>query len=169
MTQKPSKKAFPPDLPYCPAGITLEKAVTMIEAAIKRAEKMALTFTMAVCDAGGNLVALQKMDEAPLFSLEIAINKARTAVFGKIPTAEWGSHFKGPEAPLAPLWFHTGWISFPGGFPVIVDGKIIGGFACSGATWEDSVAARAGLAAVGADTGGADAFLTACGIPPAAW
>jgi len=169
MTQKASKESFPPDLPYFSPGMTLEKAVIMIDGAIKRAEKMALSFTMAVCDAGGHLVALQKMDEAPLFSLEIATNKARTAVFGKIPTAQWGGHFKGPDAPLAPLWFHTGWISFPGGFPVIVEGRIIGGFGCSGATWEDSVAARAGLAALGADTKGADAFLTACGIPPAAW
>jgi uncharacterized protein GlcG (DUF336 family) len=169
MTQNESKQSWPPDLPYFSAGMNLEKAVIMIEAAIKRAQKMTLSFTMAVCDAGGNLVALQKMDEAPLLSLEIAINKARTAVYGKVPTGEWGANFKGAEPVLSPLWFHSGWITFPGGFPVIVEGKVIGGLGCSGATWEDSLVARAGLAAIGADTKGADEFLKGCGVPPEDW
>jgi uncharacterized protein GlcG (DUF336 family) len=86
MTQKESKQSWFPDFPYFSAGMNLEKAVIMIEAAVKRAQKMALSFALAVCDGGGNLVALQKMDEAPLLSLEIAVNKARTAVFGKVPT-----------------------------------------------------------------------------------
>jgi uncharacterized protein GlcG (DUF336 family) len=70
---------------------------------------------------------------------------------------------------LSPLWFHSGWITFPGGFPIIVEGKIIGGLGCSGATWEDSLIARAGLAAVNADTAGADEFLKACGVPTEDW
>jgi uncharacterized protein GlcG (DUF336 family) len=146
--------------------MNLDMALNMIEAAKKRAQKIKLSFTMAICDSGGNLVALQKMDEAPLMSLEIAVNKARTAVFGKISTDQWGAHFKGTESVLIPLWFHSGWITFPGGFPVVVEGRIIGGFGCSGATWEDSLVVRAGLAAAGADTTAADEFLKACGILP---
>jgi len=169
MRERESKRSWPPDLPYAYSGISLDKALIMIEAAKGRARKMGLPLTMAVCDGSGNLVALQKMDDAPLLSLEIAVNKARTAVFGKIHSAQWGANFKGTEPNLVPLWFHSGWITFPGGFPVIVEGKIIGGLGCSGATWEDCLIARAGLAALGADTSAADEFLKACGIPPEDW
>lgn len=154
---------------YDYAGMSLEKALIMIEAAKEKAKKIGFNITLVVCDTAGNLVALERMDDAPLVSLEIATNKARTAVLGKIPTDQWGARFKGTEPIIAPLFFHTGWITFGGGFPVIVGGKLIGGMGCSGATWEDCVIARTGLMALGADISGAEAFLKDYGVPPEMW
>ena len=169
MEERKWEREWPPEVPYDYSAMTLEKALTMIEAAKEKAEQMGFSDTMAVCDAAGNLVAVQRMDDAPLLSLEIAVNKARTAVFGKIPTHQWGAFFKGPEADLAPLWFHSGWITFMGGFPVVTEAKVIGGIGCSGATWEDGVMARAGLIALGADTSGVEACLKDFGVPPEKW
>ena len=169
MSEDKFKRVWPPDLTYDYAGMNLEKALKIIEASKKRSSEMGFNMIFAVCDAGGNLTALQRMDNAPLLSLEIAVNKARTAIMGKIPTAEWAGTFKGLDPIIPPLFFHTNWIAFPGGFPVITGGKIIGGFGSSGATWEDCVMARAGLKAVGADLSGVDAFLKNMGFPEERW
>ena len=166
MEERKWDRMWPPELPYDYTAMSLEKALVMIEASKEKSKQMGFNMTMAVCDAAGNQVALQRMDDAALLSVEIAINKARSAVFGKIPTHQWGAFFKGAEPVIAPLWFHSGWITFMGGFPVIIESKIIGGFGCSGATWEDGVIARAGLEVIGADISGVDACLNDMGVPP---
>jgi uncharacterized protein GlcG (DUF336 family) len=169
MEQKTWERMWPPELPYDHNAMNLEKALVLIEGAKKKSMEMEFAMTLAVCDAGGNLVALHKMDDAALLSLEIAQNKARTAVFGKIPTLQWGDSFKGPSPQLSSLFFHSNWITFMGGFPVIMGGKLIGGFGCSGATWEDGLIARAGLEALGADLAGVDLCLETFGIPKEQW
>ena len=97
------------------------------------------------------------------------MNKARTVVFGKVPTDHWGPAFKSSESFLTTLWYHSGWITFPGGFPVVMGGSLIGGIGCSGATWEDSAVARAGLMALGANVSAVEGFLKGTGIPPEQW
>ena len=169
MKPREPKRDWPPDLPYDYAAMNLQKALLMIEGAKQKAEEMGLRMILAVCDASGNLAALQRMDDAPLVSLEIAINKARTAVLGKIPTEQWGTRFKGTEPGIAPLWFHTGWITFGGGYPIVSEERLIGGIGCSGATWEDCVIARAGLLAIGADTSGVELSLKESGVPKETW
>lgn len=163
------KRRWPPELPYDYAVLNLEKALLIIEAAKKRANQIGFSVTVAVCDAAGNPMAMQRMDDAALLSLEIAGNKARTAIYGKIPTQNWSNFFKGADAEIPPLWFHSGWITFMGGFPVIIESKIIGGVGVSGATWEDGVIARAGLTALGADLSGVEACLKEYGIPQEKW
>lgn len=163
------KRMWPPELAYDYNAMNLEKALLLIEGSEKKSIEMGFAMTMAVCDAGGNLVALHKMDDAALLSLEIAQNKARTSVYGKIPTFSWGDFFKGPSPELSTLYFHSNWITFMGGFPVIMGGKLIGGFGCSGATWEDGPIARAGLKALGADTAEVDLCLEKFGIPKEQW
>ncbi len=169
MGEKSLERQWPPDLPYDYAAMDLKKALKMIEASKEKAETMGFRMTFAVCDAGGNLVALQRMDQAPLLSVEIAVNKARTAVFGKVPTDQWGATFKGVDPAIPPLFFHTGWIAFGGGFPVILEKRITGGFGSSGATWEDCLIARAGLISIGADLSGVESFLKNAGVPPQNW
>jgi uncharacterized protein GlcG (DUF336 family) len=58
---------------------------------------------------------------------------------------------------------------YPGGSRFVMENKIIGGFGPSGATWEDGVIARAGLTALGADTGALDECLELYGIPREKW
>ena len=163
------ERMWPPELPYDHGAMSLEKALILIDGSKKKALELGFAMTLAVCDAGGNLVALQKMDDAALLSLEIAVNKARTAVFGKIPSLKWSDSFKGEDAPLTTPWFHSGWTTFMGGFPVILENKIIGGLGSSGATWEDGPIALAGLKALGADTSGAESCLEDIGVPKEMW
>ena len=121
MSEKTWERQWPPELPYDYSAMTLEKALVIIDGAKKKAQEMKFAETIAVCDAAGNLVAIVRMDDCTLLSLEIAVNKARTAVLGKIPTHAWGTFFKGAVPEIAPLWFHTGWITFMGGFPIVIE------------------------------------------------
>jgi len=169
MEENTWERMWPPELPYDYSAMNLEKALVIIEGAKKKSVELGFNMTIAVCDAGGNLTAVQRMDDAALLSVEIAMNKARTAVYGKIPSNVWGEFYKGTDPALIPLYFHSGWITFMGGFPVIVENKIIGGVGCSGATWEDGVIARGGLMALNADISGVDASLEGMGIPREKW
>ena len=128
-------------------GLTLDTAKKMLEAGEKEAEEQGVPMVIAICDAGGNLLALHRMDKAPLVSVQIAINKAFTAVFGKKPTGRWKSLFS--EGEITPLFFHERWITFWGGFPIIKNEIIVGGIGVSGGTVEDLYVARAALRAGG--------------------
>lgn len=137
--------------------LSLATCKKMLEAGEKQAKKDGVPMTIAICDAGGNLLALHRMDDAALFSIQIAIDKAYTAVFGKQDTSKLGSHYKSGN--LIPLFFHERWITFPGGFPIIKDGKLIGGIGVSGGVTEDVSVARAVLEGGGFSTCEADEIL----------
>lgn len=140
------------------SGLTFETAKKMVEAAMAEAKKQGLRMVIAIVDAGGNLVAFGRMDDAMLVSINIAMDKAYTAVYGKVPTQVWQMILKAGHLP--PLFIHERWTAFPGGFPLIKDGKIMGGIGSSGATaYGDTSVARAGLLAGGFSTQEADDIL----------
>ena len=95
-----------------------------------------------------------------LVSTQIAIDKAYTAVYGKQPTVNFGSSYKSGE--LVPLFFHERWITFPGGYPIIKDGVIVGGLGVSGGVIEDNYVATTVLKAGGFSTQDVDEFLKNC-------
>lgn len=68
--------------------LTLDLALDLIAAARAKATEIGVPMVIAVVDGGGNLVAQQRMDDALLVSLEIALNKAYTAVAVKLATHE---------------------------------------------------------------------------------
>jgi len=113
--------------------------------------------TIAICDAGGHLLALHRMDDAALFSIQIALDKAYTAVFGKQDTSKLGIHFR--SGTLIPLFFHERWITFPGGFPIIKDGRLLGGIGVSGGVTEDVPVAMSVLEGGGFSTYEVDELL----------
>ena len=129
------------NLPYG-AGLTLKTAKKMLEAGEKEAERQGVPMVIAVVDAGGNLLAFSRMDNAILVSINIAKDKAFTAVFGKLPT-------KPPPGGITPSFIHERWITFPGGFPIKSNGVLIGGIGISGGTIEDTYVAKAALKAGG--------------------
>jgi len=128
-------------------GLTLSIAKKMLEAGEKEAEKLGVPMTMAIIDAGGHLVAFSRMDDAILCSIQISMDKAFTAVFGKMPSGNWSDFYK--TANLVPLSFHERWIIVGGGFPLIKNGVILGGIGLSGGVGEDLYVARAALKAGG--------------------
>ena len=129
------------------SGLTLDIAKKMLEAGEKEAEKQGVPMSMAISDTGGNLIAFRRMDNAALFSIRIALDKAFTTVFGKMPTGNFANLYRTGE--LVPLFFHERWITFPGGFPIIKNGMILGGIGVSGGTIEDVYVVKAALKAGG--------------------
>jgi len=141
------------------SGLTLEIAKKMLEAAEDEARRLRLLMAFAIADAGGNLIAFHRMDNAMLAASQIAMDKAFTAVYGKIPSALWGDILRSGELP--PLFIHQRWTPFPGGFPLIRGGAIYGGVGASGATSHgDTAVARAAAAAGSFETRNFDKFLS---------
>jgi uncharacterized protein GlcG (DUF336 family) len=129
--------------------MNLEAGLRMIEAAKKKATEIGIPMVIAIVDRGGNLIALQRMDGASLVSLDIAKNKAYTAVATQMPTGELAKLAQ-PGAELFGLDKTNGGriIVFAGGFPIKADGEIVGGIGVSGGPVSDDAAcAQAGLTA----------------------
>ena len=81
-------------------SVDLDRALELIAAAREKAEEIGVPMVIAVVDAGGNLVALQRMDGALLVSIDIATNKAYTAVAVKLPTDDLAG-VSSPDSPCS--------------------------------------------------------------------
>ncbi len=123
------------DLPYG-AGLNLRSAKKMLESGEKMATRLGIKISIAIVDSGGNLVTFSRIDDSPLNSIHIAMDKAYSAVFGKLPTGNWGVLLSKlhTEGRFSPLFLHERWITLSGGFPIIRDRVILGGVAASGGT-----------------------------------
>ena len=113
------------------ANLSLSTAKKIIEAAIKRSEELECKMDIAVVDAGANLKAFVRMDDAWLGSIDIAMKKARTARYFDMNSGDIGT-LSQPGGPLYQIEVsNNGLISFPGGIPLKNnDGEIIGLTAC---------------------------------------
>ena len=132
------------------ADITLEQARAVLDAALKKAQKIDTKMDIAVVDAGVNLKAFVRMDGAWLGSIDIAIKKAKTARFFDMPTGEIGK-LSQPGGPLYNIEHsNSGLITFPGGIPLRHgNNEIIGAVGVSGSTVEnDHLVAKAGAMAI---------------------
>merc|ERR1739848_303272 len=95
--------------------MNLEIANKAVKAAINESEKLNVKMNIAIVDAGGNLIAFSRMDDAWLGSVDIAIKKAKTAIFFNMPTGEIGK-LSQPGKPLYNIEHSNGGlITFPGG------------------------------------------------------
>jgi uncharacterized protein GlcG (DUF336 family) len=128
-------------------NIKLDQALEIIAAARQKAEDLGVPMVVAVVDGGGNLVAQQRMDDALLVSVDIARNKAYTAVAVKMPTHELAG-LSQPEQMLFGIHNADGGriVIFGGGFPLKQGDHIIGGIGVSGGSVEEDMScAAAGL------------------------
>src|SRR4051794_193764 len=130
--------------------ISLDQAHAVLAAAVKKSQELHINEDIAVVDAGGNLKAFARMDNAWLGSIDIAQKKAKTARFFDMPTGEIGKKSQ-PGGPLYMIEVsNQGLITFPGGVPIRgADDKIIGAIGASGSTVEnDDAVAQAGVNAL---------------------
>ncbi|MBA2408469.1 MAG: heme-binding protein [Gammaproteobacteria bacterium] len=131
--------------------IDFDKAKEAIEAAGKKAEEIDTKMCIAVVDSGGNLKAFARMDDAWVGSIDVAIKKAKTALFFAMPTGQIGELAQ-PGASLYGIE-HTndGLVTFPGGLPIVdKDGILVGGIGVSGSSVEnDQIVAKAGVDKLG--------------------
>ena len=112
-------------------ALTLEVAKQLGAVAEKAAAANKWTMVIAILDDGGNLMYLERMDETQIGSIEVAIQKGRSAVTFKRPTKVFEDAVAGGRTALLRL---PGAVPVEGGLPITVDGKIIGAIGVSGGT-----------------------------------
>ncbi len=131
-------------------GVTLQQARAALDAALEKSKAIEVNMNIAIVDAGANLKAFERMDDAWLGSIDIAIKKARTARFFDMNTGEIGK-LSQPGGSLYNIEHsNAGLITFPGGVPIRdAAGAVIGAIGVSGGTVEnDHLVAEAGAAAI---------------------
>ena len=129
--------------------ITLEDARRIIAAAEKKAADIGQPMNIAVADAGGNLVAHVRMDNAWLGSVDISIKKAWTSRAFDITTKDLGENSQSGDQFFGIHASNGGKVMiFAGGIPLKKDGKVVGAIGVSGGSGEqDHSVAEAGAAA----------------------
>src|ERR1700681_1057988 len=113
-------------------SISSELAQKMVDQAVAKARELGVTENVAILDDGGNLKAFSRMDGAPLLCIEIAQNKAYTALFG-ISTQELFNFIQGDPSLLAGMPTLPRMAAWGGGFPIKVNGEVVGAIGLSGA------------------------------------
>ncbi len=110
-----------------------------------------MRINVAVVDASGVLASFLRMPGAPLHSVEIAIDKAYTAVSFGLATSQWSAVLQQHSSAVREgLVLRPRFVAFGGGLPVIENGQRIAGIGVSGGSeQQDEACARAGLAVLG--------------------
>ncbi|MBL8419658.1 MAG: heme-binding protein [Dechloromonas sp.] len=125
--------------------LTLADVRCIAAAAEREAQANGWSVSIAVCDAGGHALWLQRMDGAPLMSAQVAPEKSRTSALSGKPSKVFedmvnNGRYAALSMPIVPL---------EGGEPIVIDGLVIGAVGVSGAkASEDAQIARAGIAAL---------------------
>ncbi len=130
--------------------ITLEDARRVITAAEEKAQEIRQPMNIAVLDAGRNLTAFARMEDAWLGSIEISIDKAYTSTSFKMTTQDLANQAQ-PGQPLFGIntTSNSRIVIFAGGIPIQRDGQVVGAVGVSGGTPDqDHQVAEAGVAAL---------------------
>jgi uncharacterized protein GlcG (DUF336 family) len=133
-------------------SIASELAQKMVDAAVAKARELGVCENVAILDDGGNLKAFIRMDGAPILPIEIALKKAYTALLG-VSTQEFFDFIQSDPSLLAGIPTLSRMAAWGGGFPIKVDGEVVGAIGISGApaVQNDVDCAKAALALVSAD------------------
>jgi uncharacterized protein GlcG (DUF336 family) len=130
-------------------SISFGLAQKMVDAAMAKARELGVTENVAILDDGGNLKAFGRMDGASMPTIEIAQKKAYTALFG-VSTQDFFNFIQGDPSLLAGIPTLARVAAWGGGFPIKVNGEVVGAIGLSGAptVQNDIDCARAALALV---------------------
>jgi glc operon protein GlcG len=118
--------------PYGPP-ISLENAKKAAEPALAEARKNNWTMAVAIVDPNGTLVYYEKIDNTMNASAQVAINKARSAAIYKRPGKVFQAALAAGGEGLRILALE-GAVPVEGGYPIVIDGKIVGAIGLSGGT-----------------------------------
>jgi uncharacterized protein GlcG (DUF336 family) len=146
--QQPAAAPPPPPPPAYGLPITLEQAKKVMAGAEAEANKNKWNVVIVVLDSGGNLVTLHRMDGAQFGSIDVAREKAYSAVAFRRPTKAFEDALGQGGANLRILRV-PGASPLEGGLPIVVDGKLIGAVGVSGVLApQDAQIGRAGIEAL---------------------
>jgi uncharacterized protein GlcG (DUF336 family) len=135
--------------------LTHAGAKHMVATAIGKAEAGGVPITVAIADAGGNLILLERMDGGRFHTVHSATTKAVCAASNRRPTSSQGAQGQALDAVHAlGLALAAGperWTAMEGGCPIIVDGECLGGVGVAGGDWQfDERLAREAVESIGA-------------------
>lgn len=125
--------------------LELQEARAMAHAALAKAQAIGVPETVCITDEGGFPLVLERMDGARVTGPQIAWNKAFTAAGHKRSTHLFNTAPNGPALPgneaFGIQWSFEGKFAvFVGGFPIVVNGEVIGGVGLSGGNGEQDTA-----------------------------
>jgi uncharacterized protein GlcG (DUF336 family) len=115
------------------ATLSAEEARRTVDAALREADAMKVEVTIAVVDESGVLKEFERMDGAPLISVETAINKAYAAAAVGMPPDEFYAAIESDGAAVASFANRPGLALIAGGLPVLVGGQVAGAVGVAGA------------------------------------
>ncbi|MAF50131.1 MAG: heme-binding protein [Rhodospirillales bacterium] len=139
--------------------LTSTGAKSMMLAAIDKAQEFGIAVTVAIVDAGGHMLLLERMDGGRFHTVHSSTTKAVTAASNRRPTTTKGAQGQDLDTLHAiGLSLAAGadrWTAMEGGYPIFIDGHCIGGIGVSGGDWQqDAAISEAALQAIGASSGG---------------
>lgn len=136
------------DKTFTKCSVTADLAAQMVAAAVAKAKAIGVPQVIAVLDESGLLKAFRRMDGTPLISIEVAQNKAYTALLGA-PSQDFFNRIKDNPALLAGVPHIPRIVTFGGGLPIRIDGVIAGAIGVSGGSVEQDIeCAQAGIDAI---------------------
>jgi len=129
-------------------AITREAAVALIAASREACRDIGIEVAIAIVDPAGNLKAFERTDGGSFLASDIAIDKAWTAVTFGLGTHQWVDVLADRNA--AQLAHRPRLVAAGGGYPIKVEGKLIGGLGISGGNYaQDREACEVALAKLG--------------------
>jgi glc operon protein GlcG len=148
-TAAPVPEVMPFDIPYgMPIG--LDAAQKAISAAAAEAKKHNWKMSITVVDPAGSLVAHATMDGTQYASVAISQAKARTAALFRRPSGAFQTAVNSGGPNGLSLLALSGGVASEGGFPIVIDGKLVGAIGCSGGIFtQDAATCKGGLEALG--------------------
>jgi len=125
----------------------------ILQAAVRKAEEIGVPMSIAVVDEGGHLLGFVRTDQGKAHNIPMALAKARSAAFKQIPTGKTGTLGNPLDDHMAIALTLAGgpenFVTFSGGFPIVLAQHCVGGVGVSGGTGEQDIAvAQAGLEAL---------------------
>lgn len=142
----PEKLPF--DIPYG-APISLAEAQKAVAASVAEAQKHNWKMAVAVVGPVGQLIAEATMDDTQSASIDIAQGKARTAALFRRPSKVFSDLVNKGNAAVLTFLIENHGVASEGGFPIVIDGKLVGAIGASGGiATQDGVTAKAGLDAI---------------------
>lgn len=115
-------------------ALTLDGARIALRGAVEHARSLHTTGAVAVVDAGGQTLALERLDGTFPAGSDISVGKARTAALFRMPTATFEKIIRDGRTPMIALDDFT---PLKGGVPLTVDGTVVGAIGVSGAASAD--------------------------------
>ena len=135
--------------------LTMDGAKKMMATAVAEANKAGIAVSIAIADAGGHLILLERMESGRFHTVHSSTTKAVCAASTKRLTSARGAVNQELDVTHAlGLTLAAGaerWTAMEGGCPVMVDGECIGGIGVAGGDWQtDERIAQAAVEAIGA-------------------